>query len=229
VTSRILSKMSAPPLVYSLPPSSSGRTRGEEIGEDEAAPGRAQAREPGDAVPEVQERARQRVEVLHDLLLASCSIVERRKRTPASLSAGTISSRCAPVADEDRLAAEAPGRYNDLLRFLLAVVAAVPVTAAPGSALSCGEAGRYGTAPDVWSSCAGARAGNDSLNHFTSLLRAAVGAELDRLELHRPEPGVLRVQEERHFGFAEAVNRLHRVADEDSVRPSPSCSRKSAW
>src|SRR5206468_3100128 len=48
-----------------------------------------------------------------------------------------------------------------------------------------------------------------------AFLRAAVGAELDRLELHRPEPGMLGLQEERHFCFAEAVDRLHRVADEE--------------
>jgi hypothetical protein len=50
---------------------------------------------------------------------------------------------------------------------------------------------------------------------YEAFLRAAVGAELDRLYLHRPEPGVLGLQEERHFGFAEAVDRLHRVADEE--------------
>src|SRR5207244_159399 len=78
-----------------------------------------------------------------------------RKRTPASLSAGTISSRCARLRE---------GLVEPLRE---------------------------------------------------AFLRAAVGAELDRLELHRPEPAVLGLQEERHFGFAEAVDRLHRVADEE--------------
>ena len=78
MTSRILSRMSAlaAGVLAAALLGAAGREE-QEIGEGEAAPGRAQAREPGDAVAEVQERARQRVEVLHHLLLAELLDVER--------------------------------------------------------------------------------------------------------------------------------------------------------
>ncbi len=121
------------------------------------------------------------------------------------------------VADEDRLAARSlPDDRNDLLRFLLAVVAAVPGHGGAGKRWLVRRSGkvRHGARCLVFLRGEHARERLVEPLH-EAFLRAAVGAELDRLELHRPEPGVLGLQEERHFGFAEAVDRLHRVADEE--------------
>src|SRR5882762_10514338 len=190
---------------------------GEEIGEGEAAPGRAQAREPGDTVAEVQERARQRVEVLHDLLLAELLDVEGAEAHARFLERRHDLVEVRAVADEDRLAARSlADDSNDLLRFLLAVVPAVPGHGGAGKRWLVRRSGkvRHGARCLVFLRGEHARERLVEPLH-EAFLRAAVGAELDRLELHRPEPGVLGLQEERHFGFAEAVDRLHRVADEE--------------
>src|SRR5882762_2784858 len=92
----------------------------QEIGEGEAAPGSAQAREPGDAVPEVQERARQRVEVLHHLLLAELLDVEGAEAHARLLERRHDLVEVSAVADKDRLAARrSPDDSDDLLCFLL--------------------------------------------------------------------------------------------------------------
>src|SRR5947209_815120 len=189
----------------------------QEIGEGEAAPGRAQAREPGDAVAEVQERARQRVEVLHDLLLAELLDVEGAEAHARFLERRHDLVEVRTVADEDRLAARSlPDDSNDLLRFLLAVVAAVPGHGGAGGRRLVRRSGkvRHGTRCLVFLRGEHARERLVEPLH-EAFLRAAVGAELDRPDLHRPEPGGLGLQEERHFGFAEAVDRLHRVTDEE--------------
>src|SRR5881296_3151374 len=189
----------------------------QEIGEGEAAPGRAQAREPGDAVAEVQERARQRVEVLHHLLLAELLDVEGAEAHARLLEHRHDLVEVRTVADEDRLAARSlPDDSNELLRFLLAVVAAVPGHGGAGKRWLVRRSGkvRHGARCLVFLRGEHARERLVEPLH-EAFLRAAVGTELDRLELHRPEPGVLGLQEERHFGFAEAVDRLHRVADEE--------------
>src|SRR6266702_1149152 len=168
VTSRILSKMSAPPLVYSLPPSS--------LLPDEGAEAHARF-----------------LERRHDL-------VEVRA-----------------VADEDRLAARSlPDDSNDLLRFLLAVVAAVPSHGGARKRRLVRRSGKVRHCARCLVFLRGEHARERLVEPLhEAFLRAAVGAELDRLELHRPEPGVLGLQEERHFGFAKAVDRQHRVADEE--------------
>src|SRR5439155_1654789 len=73
------------------------------------------------------ERERQRVEVLHDLLLAELLDVEGAEAHARLLERRHDLVEVRAVADEDRLAARSlPDDSNDLLRFLLAVVAAVP-------------------------------------------------------------------------------------------------------
>src|SRR6266571_4693028 len=157
--------MSAPPLVYSLPPSS--------LRPDERSRRSARVR------PHQGARRHALVEV-------------------------------GAVADEDRLAARSlPDDSNDLLRFLLAIVAAVPGYGGAGKRWLVRRSGkvRHGARCLVFLRGEHARERLVEPLH-EAFLRAAVGAELDRLELHRPEPGVLGLQEERHFGFAEAVDRL---------------------
>src|SRR5262249_26957679 len=156
----------------------------EEIAEAEAAPRRAQAREPGGAVAEVQERARQRVEVLHDLLLAELFDVERAEAHARFLQRRHDLVEVRAVADEDRLAAGSlASDRNDPLRLLLAVVAAVP---AHGRARERGLEGRRGKIRHCARGLVFLR-GKDARERgvepaYQALLRAAVGAELDRLE-----------------------------------------------
>src|SRR5581483_6722037 len=50
-------------------------------------------------------------------------------------------------------------------------------------------------------------------------LRAEGGGEAQRLELDRAEAAAPRAQEETDFRLAEAVDRLHRVADEEERAP----------
>src|SRR5437773_1262792 len=199
----------------------------QEIGEGEAAPGRAQAREPGDAVAEVQERARQGVEVLHDLLLAELLDVEGAEAHARFLERRHDLVEVRAVADEDRLAARSlPDDSNDLLRFLLAVVAAVPGHRGSSELRLEGRGGeiRDGAGGLIFLRGKDAREGGvEPLDE--AFLRAAVGAELDRLEGNGTDPVVFCTQEQGNLRFAEAVDGLHRVADEEQrtavvARPS---------
>ena len=165
----------------------------------------------------MQERARQRVEILHDLLLAELLDVEGAEAHARFLERRHDLVEVRAVADEDRLAARSlPDDSNDLLRFLLAVVAAVPGHGGAGKRALVRRSGKVRHCARGLVFLRGEHARERLVEPLhEAFLRAAVGAELDRLELHRPEPGVLRPQEQRYFGFAEAVDRLHRVADEE--------------
>ena len=66
----------------------------DQVGEREPAPGRAQHREPGEAVAGLQQRVRERQQVLHRRTLAERVELDRGERTPASRSAGRMASRC---------------------------------------------------------------------------------------------------------------------------------------
>src|SRR5258706_3384468 len=182
---------------------------GEEIGEGEAAPGRAQAREPGDAVAEVQERARQRVEVLHDLLLAELLDVEGAEAHARFLERRHDLVEVRAVADEDRLAARSlPDDSNDLLRFLLAVVAAVPGHGGASKSALVRRSGkvRHGAR------CLVFLRGGHARERFVepldeAFLRAAVWGELYRLPRKRGEPRGVFTEKQRNFWLAGTGDR----------------------
>src|SRR5882672_808795 len=189
----------------------------QQVGEREAAPRRAQDGEPGDAIAEVQERARQRVEVLHDLPLAELLDVEGAEAHARFLERRHDLVEVRAVADQDRLAARSlPDDSNDLFRFLFPVVAAMPGHGHAGEGRLVRRSGkvRHGAQRLVLLRGEHARERLVEPLH-EAFLRAAVGAELDRLERHRTDARMLCLEEERDFRFAEAVDGLHRVADQE--------------
>lgn len=97
------------------------------IFETKANPGRSKNRQPGDAVGRMRERARERVEVLHHLLLAQLLDLHRAIADARVLERRHDGVEMAAVADQYRhLARRFLYKLNDFLSFKFTIEKTMP-------------------------------------------------------------------------------------------------------
>ena len=209
---------------------SAAATTRDEIRQRQAAPRRAQHREPREAIGGLDERMRR---ARRDRAWPGARPA-RRARPPhkamsASRNAGRMRSRCVRARTStaiDRVAGRRARRERGATtrsRFADIVAATISTRAPAARRRVTARRSRAQRRPRLATDRCGrrARAGNTSLTHATSpacerKLRAST-----RLSTGTLADLLLRLgfDEDAHLGFAKAVDRLHRIADGEQRAP----------
>ena len=186
-----------------------------EIVEGQADPRRAQDGQPGDAVAEMRERPRERIEVLHHLLLPQVLDLDGAEADAGGLQRGHDVGERIALAHQDRGAVlRLSHQLHHAARLGFAVGQRMPGGgfAAGGFLVGMGGGRRIRHRPRGRVGFLRQDPRKGSVEECDQvLLRAEVRGKRDRLELHAAEPLVARLEEERDLRLAEAVDRLHRV------------------
>ena len=228
-----------------------GSGNGEEVRQHEPAPRRAQHGEPGEPIGGLHERVRQRHEIEHGLPLA-----ERRRARPRRTGSPP---RAAPAGARRDARARGPGSRrscapsasaardvsDDRPRFVLRVGARPRSVdrAARARGAAPPRRGTKPTTPRHGSLRSPSTLGNTRFVQSTSSgLRAEIAPQDEDLDRHVADAtACLRLEEQPHLGVAEAVDRLHRIADREQraavarlpARGQPairsSCAKDVSW
>ena len=165
----------------------------------------------------MRERAREGVEVLHHLLLAEALDLDGAVADAGGFQRGDDVGERVALAHEDGAAAFGLAKdLDDSLGFGFAVRRVVPGDRLARERRVVRRGGGVRHRAERLVGLGGEDAREGVVEEFDQLaLRAEVGGESQRLESYVAQAFAPRVQEERDLGLAKAVDRLHRVADDE--------------